>query len=169
MTLSLDAVLKLRAAGRVTRFHTFPHHGRHTVAEHCYHMVTLLLGIHPRPSVGLVHYIMFHDAAEGTTGDVPNPAKRVFPTLAKAMYAVETAIHDALGVMQGDLTAEEYDWIEALDIIELIMWCHDQANLGNKLAVILMNDCQERYQVLVDNGNMPAEVKLFVQNARLLS
>ena len=68
-------VLAAREGGNVLRCHTVPHHGQYSVGKHSYDALSLLLLLHPNPSMNLVKATLWHDCAERFVGDMPAPAK----------------------------------------------------------------------------------------------
>ena len=121
----------LREAGHVRRCHTLPHHGYYDVAQHSWQALALLLHLHPDPSRNLIWALAFHDAAERFFGDQPAQAGWSDPELRKLQKAAEARAQTALG-LQFDLAPEEVLWLEALDKLELLLWCGDQEALGNR-------------------------------------
>lgn len=132
----------LRASGHTRRWHTFPHLGdSQTVAEHSGQAVSLLLLLHPSPSVSLIKALMWHDTAERIAGDVPAPIRRMNPDFAEHYELVEAKIHDehhpSVARAMASLTIEELTWLKAIDVLELVMHCHDMWMLGNRHALIV--------------------------------
>lgn len=131
----VEAVLRLREAGKVERCHTLPISGRHgyTVGQHCYDMLSLLVALHPDPRGALFKAVMYHDAHERWTGDIPGALKYLSKDLAHTMDEQKAKIDELLGfdVHMEFLTVEEKKWLKALDRIEFLLWCEDQVHLGN--------------------------------------
>src|SRR5947208_2732904 len=73
---SEEMILDPRRAGRVLRYHTWPHIRPQTVAEHGWQVARILLAWWPSASQELVNHCLFHDVGEVAAGDVPFPAKR---------------------------------------------------------------------------------------------
>lgn len=131
---SVDHVKATREAGAVERCHVIPHVGEYTVATHCYNMVSMLMVLHPNPSVALIKTLLWHDGAERWVGDLPHPAKR-WSTALRAGY--DEAQLNALQhweMYEGfeGLEDDDYRWLNALDTLELWVWCHDQIAFGNR-------------------------------------
>jgi 5'-deoxynucleotidase YfbR-like HD superfamily hydrolase len=120
----------------VRRFHTCQIIGEHTVAEHCAQAATLLLLLHPGPSVDLIAAVLWHDSSERVVGDVPSPTLRRFPKLGDAYVAAEYGVasndHPSVGAVLAKLSPEDLWWLRAVDALEGLMFCCDQVNLGNR-------------------------------------
>ena len=128
-------IVAMREAGNVERCHVAPHIGSYTVGKHSYDAVSLLLLLHPDPTVRLIRAVQWHDSAERWVGDMPATAKWVNPELGTQYELCETSVMNKVDVVAGDLarlTDEERDWLNAVDKFELYMWCLDQEAFGNK-------------------------------------
>jgi len=127
-------VLAAREAGNVRRCHTIPHHGEYTVGKHSFDAVSLLLILHPDPSVSLIMALMWHDCAERWTGDVPSPAKQQNERFHDELDALELGTIQDWEFYEGfeGLEGDDYAWLHAIDRLEFWLWCHDQLALGNK-------------------------------------
>ncbi len=131
----LEQALSLRASGHVKRWHTAQLIGQQTVAEHSGQAVSLLLLLHPDPSVSLIKSMLWHDSSERLVGDMPAPIKRTSKILSDEYEAAEnrvmSAIHPLAYEALQDLTEESLAWLRAIDVLELVMLCYDQVMLGN--------------------------------------
>ncbi len=148
----------LREAGEVTRCHTTPHHGRVTLAQHCYHMLCLLFVLHPEPPPKLVQAIMWHDAPERWLGDMPGPAKS---TMGVEYLEAEQGILRMLGV-DYSLNEKELWWLHTLDRIELLMWVKDQVALGNQHVLGMLAKLTEWF--MAHEADMPEECWHFINS-----
>lgn len=124
----------MREGGQLQRCHGTPHHGEYSVAEHSWQAAMLLRMLHPSAPPELIWAVMFHDVAERFTGDVPHPAKTECRALRDALQLAEERHMRVLGLHE-TLTEEEQQWVRAVDILELYLWCLDQEDLGNKNVV----------------------------------
>lgn len=127
----INKIRSLREAGHVRRCHTLPHHGHYDVAQHSWQAISLLYHLHPDPSRNLIWALLFHDAAERFFGDQPAQAGWSDAELRKRQKEAEARALEKLGV-NFTLTPEETNWLEALDKLELLLWCDDQEALGNR-------------------------------------
>lgn len=161
-----EQVESLRASGHVARWHVFPQLGsRQTVAEHSGQAVSLLLLLHPGPSLSLIKAMLWHDSAERIVGDVPAPVRRQFPEYSEIYEKIEVLVHDqhhpAVSRAMTDLTIEECQWLKAIDVLELVMHCHDLEMLGNRHAAIARNRACD---YLKNDPNTPKIVLEFLQH-----
>lgn len=134
--MSIQRIRALREAGNVRRAHIIPHLGEYTVGKHSYDALTLLLVLHPDPSLDLVKAVLWHDAGERYLGDMPASAKVVSPHLKTAYELAELTQLERMGVPAlNELTLGERNWLRAVDMLELWLWCLDQKALGNRNVV----------------------------------
>ena len=135
-----------RAAGYVTRYHTWPRIRDQTVAEHTWNLLRIILAIQPHASPELLRWTMFHDVGERVTGDVPFPVKREHPELKRALDKME---HEALlqmattwGAVAGiQITDEEANLLKLAEFIEMMEWGLDEMALGNANARLVYERC----------------------------
>lgn len=123
--------MHIRAAGAVKRFHTVPTHGHQTVAEHSFYMCLIINKIADNPSANLFRAALFHDLPEHETGDVPATTKWQYPGIADELLTAELAFIGRHGL---SVTLSEREWLtlKYADMAELVYYCIDQLNLGNK-------------------------------------
>lgn len=133
-------VRELRRAGHVTRTHTTLHHGSYEVSKHSYGALTLLLILHPDPSVNLIKCVNWHDSAERYLGDMPSPAKRTYEILGAYYEAAEAEMLTKLDVPIAKLTSLDRQWLSAVDVLELWLWCLDQKHMGNDHTQNILRD-----------------------------
>jgi hypothetical protein len=125
----------LREGGHVQRCHTMPILGDASNARHCYNMAILLELLWPTELPAYMYRaVLKHDTAERWVGDTPAPAKySIYKPLGKALREAEMVVEQALGIDE-DLTLGEHDeaWLKGVDMLEYLMFCEDQLNLGNR-------------------------------------
>lgn len=160
-SLLIERVLVAREAGAVERCHTFPHHGKYTVAEHCYGVVSLLFLLYPIPSINLIKSCLWHDTAERFLGDLPAPTKWKHGELRAAYETVEEDTLKSLG-FSFELTEEELSWVKVLDKLELWLWAQHQKAMGNRY----IEDLKKRVEDWFDNSldNIPEPVLEFIRS-----
>ena len=129
-----------RAAAHVKRYHTIQTIGNQSVAEHSFHVAMLCLEICKLNNVDcpaeLLKAALFHDLPEYKTGDVPATAKWGSPGLKTLLDSLEDDVISEYG-LEVYLTIEEATILKYADILELVMYCVDQMNLGNRNARII--------------------------------
>lgn len=129
-------VLATREGGAVERCHGMPHHGSYSVGLHSYNALSLLLILHPDPgpSMALIKAVLWHDVPERWMGDIPRPAKWASPELELAERELEERLTRALDLHDGVWSDHDQQWLAAVDIVEMYIWCLDQIELGNRHA-----------------------------------
>lgn len=137
----VNLVKAMFRAGEVKRYHTTVLLGEQTNATHCYGVASLILALHPAPSVNLIMAALWHEAAEFYVGDMPYPAKRDFKELNLQLDSAERSVIQKLGLdFEDRLTYEEKRWIASCDRFEAWMFARNQMRLGNSRArAILYN------------------------------
>lgn len=137
----VNEITSLRYAGGCLRWHTLPIHGTQSVAEHSGQAVSLMLMLHPSPSVDLIKAMMWHDTSERHAGDVPAPVRRDNPAFAEHYEKVETNFmqdtHPVAYTAMCRLSDNDRAWLKAVDVLELVMFCGDQRLLGNQHAHVV--------------------------------
>ena len=131
---AVDRVKATREAGNVRRFHVVPHVGEYTVGKHSYDAVSMLLVLHPNPSIHLVKALLWHDGGERWVGDMPRPAGQYAKVLLEAHNEANLSAIQTWEMYEGFecLTDEDYRWLNAIDTLEAWVWCHDQIAFGNR-------------------------------------
>ena len=130
--MKFEDALSLRASGHVKRWHTIRTLTQQTVAEHSGQALTLLLILHPDPSMNLVKALLWHDSSERLVGDIPAPIRRAFPSFAAEYEQLELVVamkHHPSAIV--DLTDDEKRWLKAIDTLELLMHVAEEIKLGN--------------------------------------
>jgi len=122
----------LYRAGNVERFHTMSTHKRQTLADHSWGVLMIIAHVSDGP-VGhqLMGAALCHDLAESVTGDVPYTAKRASGELVEALSAVEMQFDRDFDIVY-KLTEEEVDLLRWADMMELMMYCLGEYEMGNK-------------------------------------
>ncbi len=131
---AVDRVKATREAGNVRRFHVVPHVGEYTVGKHSYDSVSMLLVLHPSPSIYLIKALLWHDGGERWVGDMPRPAENYSDALVYAHNEANLAAVQAWGMYEGfeHLTDEDFRWLNAIDTLESWVWCQEQVAFGNR-------------------------------------
>jgi 5'-deoxynucleotidase YfbR-like HD superfamily hydrolase len=148
-------VLDPRRAGRVLRYHTWPHIRPQTVAEHCWQATRILMAMWPDVPPHLIRHMMFHDVGEVVTGDPPYPLKSSSPTLKAALDGVESDAHLAMCLPWGlpaplKLAEAEAVVTKLADLIEMWEWGLDEVALGSHEAELVVTRCRDAFVVLAD-------------------
>lgn len=158
--LKLTQIRATREAGTVRRCHIVPHHGQYNIAQHSYGAVSLLLLLHPDPSLNLIKAVQWHDVGERWLGDMPAPAKFCNPELGAIYEATEEQLLKSLQLLP-ELTEEETSWLKAVDTLELLLWCREESSLGNKTVEPMLRVCTRILEERIMDGTLPGPAAEF--------
>lgn len=151
-------VLRAREGGAVKRCHTMPWIGHYDVAQHTFNMLTLLDILFWQPAsrslagvsvedriryLTMIRSILWHDAHERWTGDVPYGLRHFDPEVRKNFLKAAASINNKLDLPDPALYADESRWVRSLDQLEFFLSCHDQLNLGNESARCYTQDSKK--------------------------
>lgn len=164
MKKKMFQITATREAGTVRRCHVVPHHGQYNIAQHSYGAASLLLLLHPHPSLNLIKAVMWHDVGERWLGDMPSPAKSVNPQLREVYEEAERRVLATIGLLPG-LMPDEEEWLKAVDILDLWLWSREEAALGNTAVDQIVQACYQAMYGLRDQGKLPIEVDDFLHYA----
>jgi 5'-deoxynucleotidase YfbR-like HD superfamily hydrolase len=133
-----DRLRTLRESGEVVRTHTFLTHRNQTIAEHVYGSLIIAMELcasvlAPRDEQARVAFtLLYHDAPERDTGDVPAPVKRDNPDIKAALDALEQRFYDRLNIGLPDLTERAQAIVHASDTLDLAFTCLREKQMGNR-------------------------------------
>ncbi len=131
---TVDRIKATREAGNVRRFHVVPHVGEYTVGKHSYDAVSMLLVLHPNPSIHLVKALLWHDGGERWVGDMPRPAGHYSKVFRDAHNEANLGAIQTWEMYEGfeHLSDEDFNWLNAIDLLESWVWCQEQIAFGNR-------------------------------------
>lgn len=160
-----EQVRRLREGGHVRRCHALLHndHG-YTDGKHSFDAATLLLVLHPDPSINLVKAVLWHDMGERWVGDLPASAKWASPELSGAYNTLEqTVLRDILGLgpLFDSLSDNDKQWLVAVDCLEFWMWCLDQLALGNTSIRTARHNIEQAIDKRIRELLVPVECSTF--------
>lgn len=159
MNKQLIQIYAAREGGRVKRCHILPFSGSYDNAQHSFNAVSLLLLLHPGPSLELIKTLQWHDMGERWFGDMPATAKWSNPELKEVYERLEKACLAKLG-FTFELLPEEQLWVKALDTMELWLWCREERFHGNKNVDEWLDNCSKALVDLKAAGKLPTPVAL---------
>jgi 5'-deoxynucleotidase YfbR-like HD superfamily hydrolase len=127
-----EQLLEVRKAGDIKRYHLHRTIGEQTVASHSWGVAMLVYALYESPSTNLIKAALCHDIAERAVGDIPSPVKKKLSKESLAsLDEMEQIYLDTLGIRQGYLTEYEKVVLEVADMLECVLYCADQLELGN--------------------------------------
>lgn len=161
---NITRVMIAREGGHVNRCHIVPTAGTYNVAIHSYNAVSMLLVLHPDPSRDLIEALLWHDVPERWVGDMPAPAKWYSSALGTAYSDAELEAGRTWEVLEGfeRLSDEDLHWLDAVDRLELVVWCHDQAALGNRHVQHFLPNLHKWYES--NKSWIPGPCREFYEN-----
>lgn len=110
-------------SGQTMRYHTTPHIGKQSVAEHSWRACVLMHTLWPnKVTKNALLWMLYHDSPEQELGDVPAPAKWKFPDLHAVYGEAErlTENHLEISDIYEDLTPDEKVIISIADMLECL-------------------------------------------------
>jgi hypothetical protein len=129
-----------RLAGEVMRYHTWPMHHRQTVGEHTWQVMRIYWQIWGPLPPELSSFLIWHDAGEIATGDIPFPVKAQNPTLKAEMDALEDQAVTLMGGLLHALQEPLKVRAKACDIIDMYECGKAEVVMGNKFAQPIVDD-----------------------------
>lgn len=158
--IDLLARLKVvRESAYVKRCHTIPIHGEYTVAQHCYGALNLLVVAHPDPSANLMKAVLWHDAHERYTGDIPSPALTSDGEFAKLHDRLAERVDRACG-LSVELSDDDRLWLRAVDKAELLLWAKEQLAMGNCNAAAIVGNLASWF----GHNPVPLQIKHIIEH-----
>lgn len=132
---SWDRVSTLYESGRVKRLHTVPTVDTHTIASHVYGSMVFAMEICEIMKLNptnVLRALLYHDAPELATGDLPAPVKREDPAVNERLNVMEARFYKTHGIDPGELSLEERDVVKACDTLDLAFCCLHERRMGNR-------------------------------------
>lgn len=130
-----------RLAGQVTRYHTWPVHHRQTVGEHTWQVMRIYYQIFGPPSALVFTKLIWDDAGELVTGDLPFPIKARNPGLKAIMDSLEEqAVEGMGGNPRPGVSDVEKRRVKTCDLIDMLEYGLHELDLGNKYAQPIVDD-----------------------------
>ena len=154
MAIDKDKLVIMLSAGYIKRYHTLAITGENTVAHHTYGVAQIMRYITEDSWPNdLMRACLDHDVAEYYTGDVPYPAKELFPEIQKVMHNIEVDMNIRNG-MAYDLREDERNVLRAADLLDMCYFGLFQRDLGNKNGEMIVRnafDALKKINVLGKN------------------
>lgn len=129
-----------RFAGSVRRYHTWPVLNQQTVADHTWHVMRICYQLWGPLPPEVSTYIIWHDALEIVTGDLPFPIKRDTPELAELLSVIDDETRVATGWPYVELSPLWKKRVKICDLIEMHEYGMVEYRQGNKFALPIVND-----------------------------
>lgn len=147
-----------RFAGGVKRYHTWPTITQQTNAEHTWNVLRIWWMIWGAPSAEVATYLIWHDAGEIKTGDLPFPIKSRHPAIKKTFDQLEG---ETVRAMRGpaclSLTGVDKTRAKIADLLEMWEYGWVELNLGNRFAAPIVVDTYVAVRELIENTPLSAQ------------
>lgn len=124
-----------QVANRVRRYHTWPVLHRQTTGEHANRVLQIYVELFGIPRGAVCYYISTHDAGEQYAGDAQYGAKQAVPELKTALDEAEQIGYRNLGIVQPQLTPQEWRQFKLCDLLEMWEFAWVEYCMGNSYAV----------------------------------
>lgn len=126
--------IRNRASMAVKRYHVMRMIRTQTVGEHSGAVATLLMQVYKDCPSRLLKAALTHDFHERATGDMPSTAKTLYPAMAVTALVAEDS-YNVTNSLDWQLTNTETQFLKFCDYMELLMWCTEEAQMGNSFAI----------------------------------
>lgn len=132
-----------RRAGLVRRYHAQPHLVPQSVGEHTWQLLRIITTIWPDVPRSVILYVIYHDIAEGCTGDIPYTVKLAYPEIKKHVDTVEdhaiTNMRRSWEVPQfREPSSEEKAFVKACELVEFAEYSWNELMMGNKYIEVVL-------------------------------
>lgn len=169
-TPSLKRMAAMYDAGRVKRLHGRATVAEHPISSHVYGTLVLAVELSALNDVRLEKVmlaLLYHDAAELVTGDVPAPVKRENPLLAQTLQQLEQRWERKMGLrLPDDLTQLEKQLVKACDTLDLAFNVLHERTMGNRSTWVgrVFQNCMSYLEAQKDVSGV-ADVKRYLMLA----
>lgn len=128
-----ETALLFRDAGAVKRYHSCRMTREQTLATHSFGVAMLVQQVFPECRKEVILAAMKHDLPEFITGDIPAPVKRASVGMSLMLEEMEKGT--APLYEDFDLTSPEASVLKWADLMELVLWCLEEVQIGNTYAM----------------------------------
>ena len=145
----------MRLAGRVQRYHTWPHLREQSVGEHSWQLARLLMQFYPEAPAHMFAYIVRHDAGE----------------LQKEMDRLEGVAVQEMETLWGmapspSLSVEETIIVKICEFVEMWEWALEESLLGNAYAAVVARRCLAALAERTIPAKIAARYRLYMELRR---
>jgi len=162
--------LNLRASGAVSRYHTWPTLKQQTVADHTWNVLRIYERLFGAPEPYIFQHILYHDAAEVITGDIPFEIKRKNKDFKDAYDEVEKSANEMLGLSRTLLGLAPLDAakVKFCDLQEMAEFAIIEMEMGNRLARPIFDNIIKAQKALLEKDILVEsnkDIALIMRNA----
>lgn len=126
----------------VKRYHTWPTVQQQTVADHTWQVMRIYCEVFGAPDHTIWEYLLWHDAGEIVTGDLPFPIKAENPAIKARTDALERKwLWDTVKYSE---KVTDYDKVacKVCDLIEMYEFGVAEISMGNIYGFEIRDDCR---------------------------
>lgn len=152
-------VRSVAMAGRVARYSTWPTIRPQSVGEHTHRVCLIYLALFGQPRIEVLVYILQHDLGELFAGDAPFYAKRAVPALKEASNVAEDQGLSKLGLVQPDLTPEEWKQFKIADLLEMHEYGQIEFRMGNQYGDIVSRNIMAALEGMISFAEIEQHCK----------
>lgn len=131
-------------AGRIKRYHAWPTLHTQLIGEHTWQVMRIWYSIWGPMSPAVSTHLLFHDAPELSSGDIPHIAKRDAPDLREPLNRLEALGCERMGIPNPNevgLKGIERVKFKVCDLIEMLEFAIVEMAMGNNLAQPIVENC----------------------------
>lgn len=128
-----------RFAGEVVRYHIWPTTRPQTIASHTWQVMRIWYQIFGPLPPEISTYLLWHDAGEIYTGDLPFMFKREHPEIKDILTPAEDRAINRMGGSLPELDADLKLKTKLCDLIEMLEFGIVELAFGNSLALPIVN------------------------------
>jgi len=143
--------METRFAGEVERYHAWRTLRRQSVGEHTWQVLRIydeIFGLH---DAEVARWILWHDAPELITGDVPFQTKRRWPEVKKALTEAEEVASRELDIVWPEITDLQRARIKLCDVLEMYEFGVREVQMGNQFCREVVRATAEALQDLLES------------------
>lgn len=140
MRTRYDVVSSPRLAGQLLRYHTWPVLHRQSNGEHTWQVMRIYTQIWGSMLPEVSAHILWDDAGEMVTGDLPFPVKKNNLELRKIVKVLEAEALSGMGVSQPLLHPVAEARIKVADLLEMWEFGLHELALGNQFGRPIADD-----------------------------
>lgn len=146
----MERLFTLYDSADVKRLHTVPTRAVQTVGQHTHGTMLFAAELicharnagHTINAEWVLMELLTHDAPELVTGDIPAPVKRRSEGLVQTLAVMEVNFYADLHIESEELSELERGIVKASDILDLMMFCIRERQMGNhhpRIGVVMAN------------------------------
>ena len=143
-----------RFAGEVERYHAWKTLRKQSVGEHTWQVLRIYDEVFGLNDAEVARWILWHDAPELITGDVPFQTKRRWPKVKEALTEAETVASEELEIIWPELTDLQRARIKLCDVLEMYEFGVCEVQMGNQFCRAVVRETAKAIRDLLSRMPM---------------